>query len=174
MLKQIARCHVSRSALIPFWGSCLCHPVCTIEPYTCMWWMFQDLITATICSLIFSLHVAKIQRIQNDAVWLDLGRKQMAVFPITHNCRSITQRFQFWHTDVRLVCYVYAHMFSTIERIEILSENKVQKAKPHLPNQILFCSANWFKSRFQKFCSSADWLKTHFLSPLSLQVCYLF
>ena len=72
-----------------------------------------------------------------------------AVFPIMHNCRSVTQRFQIWCTEVWPMHNVDAHIFSAIKMIDVKLEgtpSKIQKSKPCLPNQIPFHSADWFKS----------------------------
>ena len=79
-----------------------------------------------------------------------------AVLLIMHNYWCV--RDKFWSTNVRPLHHVDSHIFSVNETIDTdcKSKNKVQKAKPCLPNHIPVCSA--------------DWLKIHFLSPLSLQV----
>ena len=96
------------------------------------------------------------------------------VFPITHNCRSIMHRFQFWHTDERPVCHIDTHIFSAISTIDRKLKNKAQKVQPHLQNQIPIRNAAWFKSHSWKLYLKADWLKIHFLSPLSSSVSYHF
>ena len=92
----------------------------------------------------------------------------LTVFPITHNCG-----FQFWRTDMRLVHPADAYIFSKIETIDSESENKreVQRAKPRLHHQITIRNADWFQSHSRKFYSNAGWLKIHFFSQPTLQVC---
>ena len=76
-------------------------------------------------------------------------------FPITHNCGSITHRFQFRRTDLRLVRHVGTHIiiFSDgNDRQRFLTRIHVRKA-------------DWFKCLLRKFYSDGDWLKIHVLFP---------
>ena len=84
-----------------------------------------------------------------------------------HNCGSIKHKIQFWYTCVRPVHHTDTHTLNNQATCQWV-KNKVQRAKPCLPNQICNCSAVWFNNHFRKFYSSADWLKIHFLSLLTL------
>ena len=80
-----------------------------------------------------------------------------------HNCGSITQ-FQFWHTDVRAVRHADAHIFSAIETIDSKSGKQGSQSKIRNDDR--------FKVTSGSFIPMLDWLKSQFLSPLLLQVCY--
>ena len=86
----------------------------------------------------------------------------LTVFPITHNCGSITHKFQFLRTDERFLRHVDAYIFSAIETIDSESENNANSESETTLACIPIC----------RFHSDADWLNIHFFSPLSLQFCY--
>jgi len=55
-------------------------------------------------------------------------------------------------------------------RVRIRSA-KFEKQMPRLPNQIPIRNDDWFKSHFRKFYLNVDWLKDHFIYPLSFIGC---
>ena len=86
-----------------------------------------------------------------------------SVFPITHNCVSITLGFQFSHTDVGPMRHVGTNIFFERSKLSTASQKQVQKAKPRFTSQIPVRNADWIESHFRKFYPKADWLKIHVL-----------
>ena len=80
-----------------------------------------------------------------------------------------TQISVLTHWCVTRASWRCAHIFSDRDdRQRVRKQSKVQKAKPHLPKQILTRDADWSKSLFPEFYSNADWLKVQFLPPTVL------
>ena len=79
------------------------------------------------------------------------------VLPITHNCRSIMHRLEFWHTDS---CVILTHTYFQSDQDSWQSftdlahqQNQISKvwnAKLCLPNRIPVRDTDWFKCHFRQ------------------------
>ena len=98
------------------------------------------------------------------------------MLPITHNCRSVTHRFEFWH---RLeICASSWHIFQAIKRVDghlVCQQNKIGKVQNLKKNSACLttflsakCNTDWFKCHFWQLYFKAYWSEVHFLSKLSL------
>ena len=105
--------------------------------------------------LMNSYHHLKLDIYQRSPI-TQLRVYYVQISVLTHRCEACAS---CWRT----------HLFSNRDdRQRVRKQCEVQKAKPPLPNQTPIRNPDWFKSHFRKLYSDADWLKIHFLSPLSL------